>query len=247
MKKGLIFSLLFALILTNLIIIPSITAQGVPALPGLSGEMDESGLPKEFSEFQEKADKLSEEEERKEYLQQEWTKLMANKKVVGPFLFYTNKFFRFFNPFWKIVFGTEFTWSWAFFFSLGIYIFLVNFLYKPSKAFLKLNPLMVLIASLIITTLIGVSGGIQSIVKMLSLFISGWFVSLIVLLIGAGIGFIYSKLIKKYGKKYKEKQAKYQEEIDRTTLHAEADVTREKFKDIKDNPFEAHSSDTSEF
>jgi len=212
MKKSLIFILLFTLILANPII--TTLAQTVPALPGLTGELDESGMPKEFSDFKASAEKLSEEEQREEYLQQEWTKLMANKKVIGPFLFYTNKFFRFFNPFWKVVFGVEFTWSWAFFFSFGIFLLLALLIYDPLTSFLNFSTLPKILTTLAFVTLVGISGGIRIIIDYLSAMISGWLSMVIAVLIAFIIGIVYHKLMMKFSEGYREKQKKLEKEAE---------------------------------
>ncbi len=233
MKKSLILLIsILSLLLLNLFTISFTTAQeALPPIPGLSGEIDEdTGLPSEFTKFKELGNQLSEEEKRKEYLKQEWTKILAEKKVIGPVLFYTNKFFNFFNPLWKYTFGLEFSFSWAFFFSIIIWITLIVLIYSPAKAFINANPFFPLIASIIIASLAGSTGIISKTIDLLTTILKNlWLVGLSIIITGV-ILFIYYKffgnLEEDLKKESKEEEVKRAEE----TIITSGKVAKENLK-----------------
>lgn len=229
MKKSLIL-FLFSILILNIFVVLLIQAQTpIPVLPELSGDIDSrTGLPSELQRFKEIGKNLSEEESRKAYLKQEWTKLMADKKVVGPFLFYTNKGFSALNPFWKIIFGTEFEWSWQFIFYFLFWIAIIIIIHSPVKSFLDLNLILVLFASIIIASLVGISGAIVQVVNLLTFFIPNGFSVLITILILFLFLFYYKKIIKQYGVKFKEKSQKAQKEKDIEDIHIHAKISRMK-------------------
>ncbi len=185
------------------------------------GTIDEdTGLPKEFSKFSEISQNLSEEEQRKDYLKQEWTKILADKKVIGPFLFYTNKFFTFFNPFWKVVFGIEFEWSWTFVFSLLIWILLIFLIYSPAKGMTNFNPLLSLLFSFIVATLASLSGLIKKAVEMLEIAIRSFWIAVVATAIIVIIIILYNKFMKQWGKKLKEEDEKIKTEQAQKTIQS---------------------------
>ena len=137
-KGGVIFLVLISLaliILINFIISQEAVPESISEIPGgkISGSLGEidpsTGLPAKFSEYKERADEFRTREQNSSYLKKEWTKILAGNKYFGPFLFYTDKFFSFFNPFWKITFGMEFSWSLLFFFHIFLWITIVYILF----------------------------------------------------------------------------------------------------------------------
>jgi c-di-AMP phosphodiesterase-like protein len=218
MKKNLIILSLILFLILNVSLI-KINAQQIPQIPGLSGTTDEStGLPSEFVKFQEIADKLSEEESRKEYLKQEWTKILANNKVFGPVLFYTNKSFSFFNPFWKIIFGIEFGWSWKFILSFFIWLFIVILVYSPVKELTKFNPILSFLGAVLVASLCGYLQFIQIIVSLLIIILKNIWLVLLAILIMIVVAYIYNKIFKDIGKKLKKKQEDFLEKRNRALL-----------------------------
>ena len=138
-NRALLFLIIFSLVI-NLFLVNLISSQeALKEVPGISvtekftgGEIDpNTGLPKKFSEFREKADELKNQEQNNSYLRKEWTKILANNKVFGPLLFYTDKFFSFFNPLWRFSFGIEFSWSLIFFFHVFLWGILVALVAIP--------------------------------------------------------------------------------------------------------------------
>ena len=191
------------------------------------GFNSETGLPKEFGQFKNISDKLSQEEERKEYLEQEWTKLLANNKVFGPILFYTNKIFSFFNPLWKLTFQINFSWSWAFILSLVLFITLMIFIYSPLKSFTEFNPILNLIISFLVVVLIGISRAIKQVIDLLIYLLSDIWKLLLFIVIAFFIVFFYKKIIKSYGDKLKKEADDEKTEKNKKIIDAYAESSKD--------------------
>lgn len=220
--------LLLILLILNIFSTILVHAQETPPLPGTTGGInEETGLPKSFDKFQEASEQLSKEEQRKEYMKQEWTKLRATNQFLAPVLFYTNKFFSFFNPLWGIIFGVEFSWSWFFILSLLIWIIIIVLIYSPVKSLTNFGSIFSLILSIVISSIIGGLGTIRKFVDFLTTVMSNKWIVWISIIIVILLTLLYYKLLKQYGEKFKEKAAKEQTERDRAIIHAEAKATRE--------------------
>jgi len=202
MKKRL--SIILTSIVLLILLINIISSQTPPALPDTGVINPETGKIKSFEKFKEAADNFSEEEERKAYTDRDWTKLLAKYSVLGPLLFYTESIFAFFNPLWEFALKTPFSWSWKFILSLTFFIAFISFLYRPIKDMLKLNPILSLITSIIITTLIGVSGGIEIGVTILTPLIKNIWILIILIIIIVLIIMLYQKYFDKLKEKSEE-------------------------------------------
>lgn len=219
-KGGVIFLVLISLaliILINLIIsqeaVPeSISETPVEKISGSLGEIDPgTGSPKFFSEYKERADEFRTREQNSSYLKKEWTKILAGNKYFGPFLFYTDKFFSFFNPFWKITFGMEFSWSLLFFFHIFLWITIVIIVYFPLKEFFK-NSLFGIFGGVIVASITGAFGVITWFAKILEvIFVKLWmftmFVIIVILLL-----FLYAIIFKGFREESEEEELKRSKE-----------------------------------
>lgn len=206
-----------------------------PALPpgiptaggGLLGDFNpDTGKPRNLETFQKYGDYYQDREQNKSFLLQEWTNLLANNQYLGPFFFYTDMFFAFFNPLWTIVFGVEFSWSWAFFLSFGIWIFFIFLVYYPMQGVLG-NQAIDLFIAMIIASLIGVSGAIKKVVEFFSIFTTNIFVLFVIVVLMILILFFYRQLFKGLVKESKKIELEESEENIRTF----GKVTRRSFKD----------------
>jgi len=214
MKKSL---LLFVLVI--FLLIPFIKSE-VPSIPSspITEINPDTGLPRTFESFKKISSNLSDEEKRKEYLKQEWTKILAENKFFSPVLFYTEKFFSFFNPLWRIIFGTEFSWSWLFILSLIFWIFLIIIVYKSSS--IILSPLTSIIISISLSSLFGLLGVFQQIINLLTPLISNiWFVLIFIVVL-----IVILVLYVQASKKFKENKEKNQEKLNREKLKGDARV-----------------------
>ena len=191
--------------------------ESVSEIPGAGitsslGEVDpNTGLPAKFSDFKEKADEFRYSEQNQSYLKKEWTKILAGNRYFGPFLFYTDKFFSFLNPFWKITFGIEFSWSLIFFFHIFLWITLAIIIYFPLKELFK-NSLFGFIGGIIVASITGVFGVLTWFVNILDvIFVKLWaltiFVSIVILLL-----VLYGKLFKSFREESEEEWLKRSKE-----------------------------------
>ena len=164
-------------------------------------EIDPStGQPKIIVETEEKFEQLR--EQNASYLAKEWTKIFADNKFFGPFLFYTDKFFLIFNPFWKAVFKIEFSWTLTFVLSFIIWIIITVLVYYPVYGIFP-NKLVDFIVSIIIASLIGIAGSIKKAIELADLFVKNIIILIIVIIIVVLLVVVYilymRKLIKESG------------------------------------------------
>ena len=215
MKKGFVFVFSLALLFLFIILINLVHAQMQPPFPGdpttvsnipVVGNIDpNTGLPQALAQFQAQADQYQKEESKTAYLKREWTKLFAGNSFFGPIFFYGDKFFSFFNPIWKLTFGMEFTFSWAFFTALGVWIVLIIIIYTPVKDFTNFNHILTLLFSAIVASLIGVSKVISMTVDALSFAVNNIWILALSYLIVFFLVILYVKVLNMYGKAAKKK------------------------------------------
>ena len=124
------------------------------------------------------------------------------------------------------MFGVEFSWSWAFFLSLGIWIFSIFLVYYSLQGILG-NTFFDFFAAFIIACLIGVSGTIKKVVEFFSIFTTNIFVLLVIVVLMIIILFFYKQLFKGMIEKSKKIELEKSEENIRTF----GKVTRQSFKD----------------
>ena len=98
----------------------------------------------------------------------------------------------------------EFSWSWAFFFSLFFWIVLILLIYSPAKSFFNWNPIFPLIASIIIASIAGSTGVISKAVDLLTTILTNLWLVLISIIIVAVIMYVYYKYLGDLGKDLKK-------------------------------------------
>ena len=159
-------------------------------------EIDErTGTPKKLNELQENIEFFKTREQNNSFLWKKWAVILGDIPYVGPTLFYTEKFFSFFNIFWKAIFGIEFSWSWAFFASLGIWIVFIVLVFYPSYGFFP-NRFIDLLMAFIIASLIGTSGLISKIVEQIDSIAINFIVFVIIIIIISLLVYLYSLMMK---------------------------------------------------
>lgn len=232
-KRVLLPFLLLGILLLNLLIIK---AQDEPPMPNLLivGEFintnETSSFPDTFERFQQIANNLSEEESRKAYLKQEWTKILAENKVLGPVLYYTDKIFSFLNPFWELVLKIPFSWSWIFILSLGMWIVLIFVFYSTAAPFTQSNFWINLIIAFCVATLAGISGGINQGVLFLVAPLQNIWTVVLAVFIAVCIVIIYRGLMKNLEIGIKEKGKKDRAEIREMKENAHEKIITTKLK-----------------
>jgi len=220
MKKAGI--LLTFLILFGLFAVILVIAQETP--PGLPPQLGQD--PEELIEQTKNKTQTS-----AEYLKQEWKKILEKKPVIGPIINIADKIFTALNPLFKIILGVDYGLSWAFIFSLIIWLTLLIFIYQPLSGMLD-NKILGLIASFIIASLIGISGVIRGAINLMSTIITKrWLfwvsllltvlISIIIIQLGGGL----KKILQEESEKIKTKEAQ-------KTIQTLGKVSEKELKDM---------------
>ena len=160
-------ALLFVILSIFLFSIFLVTAQNSTpeSIKGIQDDFSpETKLPGSYKKFSEMGESFVKREQNKSFLARSWTKTLANNKYIGPFLFYTEKFFSFFDPLWEYTFGTGFEWSWKFLILLIIWGMLVWIIFRISDTITS-NKIISILLAIIITSLMGGTGVITKTVE----------------------------------------------------------------------------------
>ena len=166
-----------------------------------------------------------------DYLKQEWTKILE-KNQFGQILLGISDFLKNFNPLFNIIFGFEYSLSWAFVFAVIVWLILFFFVLKPTQAILG-NKWLGLLAAFLISSLVGVSGVIKQAVTFMAFVINNTWIAWISFFIALLILFLMAKFGKSLGKTIKKEQEKNKKrklEEDREVIHAEAEVAKKQLK-----------------
>ena len=178
-----------------------------PSSPLLGEINPQTGQPKNLETLQKYGDYYRQQEQNKSFLQQEWGILLAKNKFIAPVLFYTDKFFSFFNPLWNIVLGMEFSWSFAFFIGLGLWGIIIFFVYFPAEQMLD-NKLFGLITGFIVATITGTFGIINKAMLFAVPFIQNiWHLAFLIIL-AILLATLYTKMIVHFKKESDEDELK---------------------------------------
>lgn len=230
MKKRFLFIILLTILILNIFIISVKADSSSPNVPSTTsipiiGDINpDTGQPKTFEQFQQFATNAQNAEQNKSFLMQEWSIILYKNQYIGPVLFYTENFFSMFNPFWNIIFGIVFSWSFAFFVALGIWIMFIFIFYEPSKALTNINLLFSLIFSVILASIMGVTGVIRKAVEILGFAISNLWILGISILIAVFIMILYTMIFKTIGKIMKAAEKKEKLERSEDKINTAGDV-----------------------
>ena len=198
MKKLALF-FLFVVIILNLFSHLVISLDAGDNLKESLGELEQTK-----KNIDEGVEKLSEKDIRREYLKQEWTKLLE-KTSFGGFIIKTGKFLENLNPIFIFLIGIEFSLSWLFFLSLLIWIVIVVIVYKPLKEVGQFDGGLAFLISLAVAILAARTGGIRIGLNLylLPIFENPWIIwmSVIVTFI---LVFIYWTYLRKSGRTIRE-------------------------------------------
>lgn len=165
--KNKILSLFFLIILFNLIFI-SAQQEGLENVPGgnlIKKAVNDEGEVKGITDIKNTIDNIQK-NDNESYLRKEWTKILADNKFFGPVLFYTDKFFSFFNPIWRYSFGMEFAWNLIFFLHVFLWGVIIFVIYFPAKEIFH-NSIFALITGIIFASITGSFGIITKFVNLL--------------------------------------------------------------------------------
>ncbi|MEK6908870.1 MAG: hypothetical protein AABX23_02355 [Nanoarchaeota archaeon] len=156
-----------------------------------------------------------------------------NKTSPGRAIIKANDWIKKVNPFWNLVLGVNYSFSWGFWISFLIWLILFFLILPPTKIFFK-NNIYSILSSFAITSLIGLAGIIRETVNLLGIIITNKISAGIVLIISIGL-VVLSEKTKKLWKGLKEKEAKKQQERDREVLRIEAENIKNQTNKKKDN------------
>lgn len=206
MKNKILLLLFFLVIVLNFV---SVFAQeGLENVPGgdlIKKAVNEDGEVKGITDIKEAIDN-TQNDDGESYLRKEWTKILADNKFFGPILFYTDKFFSFFNPLWKYSFGIEFSWSLIFFFHVFIWAVIIFVIYFPAKEIFH-NSIFALITGIIFASITGSFGIITIFVDLLeTAVVKLWWLTFIVVPIIILILILYRNFFESSDEKSEEEE-----------------------------------------
>lgn len=219
MKKS-VALFLFSLLVLNIFII-SIHAEEPPT-PELGGNINpETGLPTGVEKVQEVTESLSDDETRSQYLKQEWGKILAKNKYIGPIIAGYEKASPIVDPISKYTIGLEPSLTWIYILTLILWIAFVIYIFRIMEfvsLFSNVTKYLVSIGMVILISVIGVTRKLaEYIINAISLF-STWWMQLILItgvIIAIILASIFSKNLKDTAKAMKEKKDKERGEFER--------------------------------
>lgn len=213
---------LVSLLILNIFVISLIKAE----------DGGDSPLPQEFRGISETGQKLVEEGNRSQYLKQEWGKILANNKIIGPIIKGYAKISPYTDPIIKLIIGMTPSLTWLFVLALTIWICLAIYIFRflgLVSVVSEITQYLIFIATMIVISFTKVCLNISQItINRLSLFTTWW-----MQLIGIGVvlgililASVFSKQLKEFFEKAKERRAKMREEANRMELEKNAVISK---------------------
>ena len=188
------------------------------------GQINEEQLEGGLNKLEDSKDIIEDKDARNAYLKQEWTNILT-KTEWGNRILKINDFIKFLNPAIKIIVGVDYSLSWEFLFALLFWVSLFVLIYLSAPLIFN-NALIALVATFLITSIIGLSGAIKESLKLFALFIPNKWIAILIFI-------IWILFITYLGKYEKGEIKKRQEEQDKEIIHAKAEVSRAYFKEIE--------------
>jgi len=170
---------------------------------------------------------ITDEDVRSEYLKQEWSKILE-KTAVGRTLLTISGVLAGLSPIFMFLVGVEYSLSWFFFLSLGLWIVIFIIIYKPVKAIFQTSWWITFIIAFIITALGARLGAIPKFLEYLSPLVTNKWIALLAVVIGIALVYAYSLFMKTFGKAMKAKLKK--EKVARREQKA---ATAEKINEVQ--------------
>jgi len=237
MKKSLTLFIL-VLLTINLFIISFAHAQEMPQLPGVGNINPETGLPEELEDIKEAGEKLTDKEERSQFLKEAQGKLLKENKYTGPIIEGYEKISPVTDPIFKYTIGLEpsLTWLFTLTFILWIAFLIYTFrILEIASPFSKTVQYTLSIGIIIIISIMGVTKTLAGyIINTISLFTTWWMqlIGIIVIIIALILASIFSDNLKGLFKLIKEKKEKSEEKINREKLKGSLKVVETLTKEI---------------
>lgn len=168
-------------------------------------------LPQNVEKLDEVRENLQNNQTREQYLRQEWVNLLE-KNEAGRFILAIGNVLDLLSPLFILFLGIPYSFSWLFFLSLIVGAWIFQLIYKPLKEATNIGKLFSTIISLAVLGLTARFGALQKGINLISaLFINKWTISLFIV-VGFILMIIYTRIMRKMGKKFAEDKKKALEE-----------------------------------
>ena len=146
-----------------------------------------------------------------DYIKQEWDSFLE-KSQIGQIILFVSDIFKALSPLFKVFIGVEYSLSWIFFLSFGIWLLVFILIYKPVKELLNTNLGTTFLISIIIPTIAAQVGTIKMILDFLTPLWDGSLKILISIFIVILLLLLYGFFINLFGKRFKKEDEKRREE-----------------------------------
>ncbi|MBX4196240.1 hypothetical protein KW805_01490 [Candidatus Pacearchaeota archaeon] len=150
---------------------------------------------------------VSDADARTTYLQQSWVDLLS-KSPVGRFFLRISSFFTALSPVFKVLIGIDYSLSWIFFLSLGLWVVMFVIIYRVVKEIFQTNQWVAVGIAVIIPALGARNGLLAKAVLLASPFFGGLWRIILSIALGVVLLLFYSTYMKLIGKQLKESQKK---------------------------------------
>ncbi|MAG02592.1 hypothetical protein CMI42_04605 [Candidatus Pacearchaeota archaeon] len=226
-KKGVfVFCLLVSLIFVSFAFAQDLSGK----ITETFGEADETGFPKSFSEYVEKARDYKARNDDREFIRKSLFGYVAETPVMRGIVYYTHKFFSFFDPLWRYTFGMEFDWNLAFFAHISIWIILIVFIFYPASVLFGSGKMASLVIAAIIASLAGSTGIIGMAVDQLEVMVTNLWIFLIAVVITIIVVALYIAFFRKAEEESKEEDVERAKE----SIRAHGKVSQKALEEFGD-------------
>lgn len=133
------------------------------------------------------------------YLKQEWTKIFEGNQF-GRFVLGVGKVFETLSPIFELLIGIEYSLSWLFFLSLGLWILVFALIYKTLKNVFVWNDFIIILIGVIIPTLAAQFDVFETFVGFFTPLFTNPLIILIAVFIGIILAIIFSKFMDDFGR-----------------------------------------------
>ena len=238
MKKSITLFILFLLTI-NLFMISLTHAQELPPIPGLGNINPETGLPTELEDLKDTGEKLTDKEQRSQFLKEAQGKLLKENKYTGPIIEGYEKVAPITNPIFKYTIGLEPSLTWLFTLTFVLWIAFLIYTFRIlelASPFSKTVQYTLSIGIIIIISIAGVTKTFAKyIINVISLFTIWWvqLIGIVIIIIALILASIFSKNLKKLFESIEKQKKKSEEELNREKLKGELKVAEAFTKEIK--------------
>lgn len=176
-----------------------------------------------------KIQEISEQQNKTEFLKQEWRKFLETNAGGRLFLKISDTIEKA-NPIINKIIGIDYSLSWAFVFGVIIWLALFLLLLRPMEALLS-NQILAIVATVAVVGLIGITGVIRKTVDILGFAIQNWWIALISVI----VAFILVVVVERLGKTLKRKIERAKESSEKEKVDKDRKIIRSDAKIAKED------------